>query len=182
LRVDFGVVMAQRRLSELKDTFDIVMSLVKTKKINEAAPEILKILGTALDCSWGTYWMVDASLHVLLPLTTWSSPDVQAAELEQDTKSRTLTLSEGTAGHVWRSQKPIWTLDLAKDMCLPRSLDAGSAGLTSGVWFAIKNQKTVYAVVELLGKNLVSPTEELLAGIENLGIKLGHSLEEFNSQ
>jgi hypothetical protein len=61
---------------------------------------------------------------------------------------------------------------------LPRSLDAENAGLHGGIWFPIKTDKAVYAIVELLGKNLLSPTEELLVGIESFGIDLGHLLEK----
>jgi hypothetical protein len=105
-------------------------------------------------------------------------PNFEAPALDRDTKNRTLSISEGTAGHVWRSRQPVWTLNLIKDMCLPRSLDADSSGLTGGIWFALKTEDTVYAVIELLGSLVAPPTQERILEIESFGFYLGHLLEE----
>ena len=55
-------------------------------------------------------------------------------------------------------------------MCIPRSIDATNAGLTGGVWLALKTETAVYGVIKLLGKNLSPATEEVLLHIEALGI------------
>jgi hypothetical protein len=81
------------------------------------------------------------------------------------------------AGHVWASRKPVWTTDICRDMCIPRSLDAVEAGLQGGIWFAIKTESSVYAVVELLGDNLPNANEEALLGLEGFGIRLGKLVE-----
>lgn len=138
---------------------------------------VLEALATAAGCEWATSWKVDSSRQVLRPSVTWSAPSVQPSDLERDTASRMLTLSEGTAGHVWRSREPIWTTDLVRDMCLPRSLDARKAGLAGGIWFAVKTDNAVYGVIELLGRQLETPTESLLVEIEELGIRLGAVVE-----
>lgn len=88
-----------------------------------AAPVLLEALAQAFQCQWGTFWIVDSGLSALRPIATWCSPKIKAENLEKDTKSQSLSLSEGTAGHVWRSRKPVWTVDLHKDMCIPRSID-----------------------------------------------------------
>jgi hypothetical protein len=146
--------------------------------LDQIAPQLLEELGHSLNCQWGTYWKVFPELYQLRPFATWTDSNFEAPALSRDTKNRTLSISEGTAGHVWRSRKPVWTLNLIKDMCLPRSLDADSSGLTGGIWFALKTEDTVYAVVELLGRQITPPTEELIVGIESFGIHLGHLLAE----
>ena len=78
---------------------------------------------------------------------------------------------------MWRSKKQIWTVDLIREMCIPRSLDATDAGLRGGIWFAMKTEHATYGVVELLGRDLPSPTAELLAGLEILGVRLGEAIE-----
>jgi hypothetical protein len=144
----------------------------------DASVHLLERLGQGLRCDWGTVWKVDGIQHHLSPIATWSSPSHDAPALEIDTRGRNLTLSEGNAGHVWRSQKPIWTVDLIKDMCLPRSIDAMDAGLRGGIWFAIKTERATYGIIELLGRDLPPPTAELLAGVEILGIRLGEAVED----
>ena len=86
---------------------------------------------------------------------TWKANPRDVTALEQDTIDRRLTLSEGIAGHVCRGKKPVWTLDLMNDMCLPRSLLAQRGGLQGGLWFAIKTKQAVYGVMEILGANIV---------------------------
>ena len=83
-------------------TADLVRSAVN---IDACIREVLKRLALAVGCEWGTYWKVDGA--VLRPATLWSSPSVQASELDLDTKHLTLSMNTGTAGHVWRGRKPI---------------------------------------------------------------------------
>lgn len=141
------------------------------------ALQILKELAHSLNCQWGTYWVVSTEVRGLRPFVTWSEQGLDAPDLERDTKNRTLSLSEGTPGQVWKSKMPVWTLDLNRDMCLPRSLGADKSGLTGGIWFALKTDDYVYAVIELLGCKVSPPSERLIVEIENLGLLLGHLLK-----
>jgi len=171
--------MLKKKLEGLRKILDeSVVCLRESSSSKVAAPMLLEKLGRALECEWGTFWEVDSRAHVLRPIGTWSASSLEVKKLEQDTRSRNLSLSEGNAGHVWRSRKPLWTVDLVKDMCIPRSIDADRAGLHGGVWFALKTDRAVYGVIELLGLNLAPAEEELIAGIEIFGIQLGKILEE----
>lgn len=150
-------------------------------KIEDVGSELLPLLGEALGCEWGTLWKVDSSARRLKPVATWSTPSIQTDRLAEHTIHRALSLSEGTAGHVWRGRKPIWTQDLVQDMCLPRSLDAETAGLHGGIWFAIKTDSAVYGVIELLGTQIPAATQELLVGIEAFGVRIGQLIEDQSS-
>jgi GAF domain len=171
--------IAKRRLEQLQLVFERAATLLRThREIENVGSELLALLGEALGCEWGTLWKVDSSAQRLKPVATWSAPDIQTARLAEHTINRALSLSEGTAGHVWRGRKPVWTRDLVRDMCLPRSLDAATAGLHGGIWFAIQTDSAVYGVVELLGTKIPAATQELLEGIETFGIRIGHLLED----
>jgi hypothetical protein len=139
---------------------------------------LLSTMARAVGCQWATYWKVSAEEMRLHPAVVWRDAGVAAEPLERDTHGRKLSLSEGTAGHVWRSRRPIWTTNVALDMCLPRSLDATSAGLHGGVWFALKTDEAVYGVVELLGPRLDAASAETLAAVEQLGVSLGRLIEK----
>jgi len=166
------------RIKDLSKSFGKVSHLFRSNSsFNQVSQKTLEELGRALHCQWGTYWSVSAELQQLRPFVTWTEQGLNAPDLNRNTKNRTLSLSEGTAGHVWRSKKPVWTLDLIQDMCLPRSLDATKSGLTGGIWFAVRTEDTVYAVIELLGHNVIPPSQELILGIESFGIHLGHLLK-----
>ena len=170
--------MLKRSLNSIQIAFAEADRLLQSQKLDhDTAINVLKICGTALQCQWGTFWLVDPSVMLLNPIATWSN-QLGTLKLEQDTQAKSLSLSEGNAGHVWRSKKPIWTVDLIKDMCIPRSLDAETAGLHGGIWFALKTERAVYGVIELLGVDLPEADDELLAGIEILGIHFGKIIEQ----
>jgi hypothetical protein len=98
---------------------------------------VLAQVAELFQCQWATLWLVHPERAALFPELVWNLEPSKVWHLEENTRVRTLSLSEGTAGHVWRSRKPVWTNDLVRDMCLPRSLDAKDAGLHGGIWFAI---------------------------------------------
>ncbi|MDR6536327.1 hypothetical protein [Variovorax soli] len=132
----------------------------------------LQRLAAALDCDWATYWKVDAVTMTLRAAVVWSKPGLQTASLQSNTVARRLSLSEGTAGHVWRSRRSIWTTDLVRDMCLPRSLDARAAGMQGGIWIAVQTDAEVLGVVEMLGTKIPPPSRALLAAADCLGLEL----------
>lgn len=167
------------KFKKLENEVTIILGSTQTKLTLSLT--LLETIGRSLPCEWGTFWSVDSAHHELVPTITWTASDVIAPKLEIHTKDRRLSLSEGNAGHVWRTRKPIWTTDILKDMCLPRSIDAQEAGLKGGVWFALKTDTVVYGVIEMLGKHLALPTEELLLHIESLGIQIGRKLDTQNS-
>ncbi|MGZ3672087.1 MAG: GAF domain-containing protein, partial [Bdellovibrionota bacterium] len=115
--------------------------------------------------------------HLLYPAATWQSTKAQAAGVEK-ASDQPRSMGEGSPGLVWRSQKPIWTTDLVREMCVPRSHNAQNAGLSAGVWFALKTDQTIFGVLEFLGNNFPEKTPELMSAVENLGILIGRQLAE----
>jgi hypothetical protein len=166
-------------IKKIEDVEKVLEAVIHSSETNSHLGHIetssLGILGTTFNCSWGTYWRVDG--YRLVPSTIWRASGVDAAKLYADTTQRSLSLSEGTAGHAWRSRKPVWSIDLGADMCLPRSLDAEEIGLHGGIWFAVQTDSRIYGIVELLGRNLPLASKELLLVVERLGYKIGFIIE-----
>lgn len=140
-------------------------------------PAVLARIAELFDCQWATLWLVHPDRPLLHPDLVWSLEPSKVWHLTENTALRTLSLSEGTAGHVWRSRKPVWTTNLARDMCLPRSLSAEEAGLRGGIWFAVQTETVVHGVIELLGIDLPSATPEVLREIEHFGHAIGRIME-----
>ncbi|MBI4377362.1 MAG: hypothetical protein HY549_13060 [Elusimicrobia bacterium] len=131
--------MEKRLLLQIESAFaKAAKALEPSKKLRSTAHALLESLGDAMHCKWGTFWLVDSRLGRLVPIAIWDAVTPPARQLDRHTEDRMLSISERTAGHVWRTGKPVWTTDLVRDMCLPCSLDAKTAGLTGGIWFALK--------------------------------------------
>lgn len=141
--------------------------------LEKAAPDLITFLCRWFDCQWGTYWHVDSQKLLLTPKFCWNSESLRAEKLRKDTDSKSLTLSEGTAGHVWRTGKPVCTDNIVRDMCLPRSLDATEVGLRGGIWFPIRTTKRTLGVVELLGRHYWACDLRFIGELELLGLVLG---------
>jgi hypothetical protein len=146
-------------------------------RFNGADVRTLAMISEAFHCQWATYWNVNTSDSCLEPVAVWCQSQLASEALGRHTHERRLSLNEGTAGHVWRSGKPVWSTNIVFDMCLPRSLDAKAAGFNSGVWFALKSDTTVYGIVELLGHGLEEAAEEALLAVEQFGMSLGKLIE-----
>lgn len=164
-------MMTPGKLDELEAA--IAGCEIRTMSARELMQEVLPRLATAVGCTWATYWQVSLQPCALLPEVTWKRDPQLGSDLERHTLGRRLSMSEGTAGHVWRSRKPIWTRDLVNDMCLPRSLEAKANGMQGGIWFAVKSDTVVYGVVEMLGPDVIPSNDSLLLTIERLGMVLG---------
>lgn len=164
-------VLSRRLLTLVADRLE--RSPVPLRFDRSTLAEIAEIFS----CQWATLWLIHPEEPRLHPDLVWNLDATQVWNLEQSTRVRTLTLSEGTAGHVWRSRKPVWSANLIADMCLPRSLKAEEAGLKGGVWIPIKTDSAVYGVIELLGIDIPLPSEELMVSIEQFGISIGLLME-----
>jgi len=140
-------------------------------------PAVLSQIAELFECQWATLWLVHPDRPLLHPDLVWNLEPSKVWHLTENTTLRTLSLSEGTAGHVWRSRKPIWTTNLARDMCLPRSLNAEEAGLRGGIWFAIQTESVVYGVIELLGIDIPPATPHMLQAVEDFGKAIGSAME-----
>jgi hypothetical protein len=152
--------------------------LRSSKDIESAAPSLLEVLAKWFDCQWAAYWMVNSDLRVLRAIATWTENPLPLKRLVRDTETRALSLSEGTAGQVWRSGQPFCTSDLIRDMCLPRSLDAEAAGLCGGIWFPIRAKQTTHGVIELLGRHSWTDDQPFLDQLMTLGELIGERLPD----
>jgi hypothetical protein len=69
----------------------------------------------------------------------------------------------------------VWSASFVLDTAVPSAIEAGPLG---GVWFAVKTDSTMYAVIELLGRALEPNPPNNMVLIEQLGYRLGYGLEE----
>lgn len=169
-----GDAMIRLRVPELGDAVKhAVEKLRAARHMEEVAPAILELLANAAGSERASYWTVDPlQLRVI---ATWSAHGPDKSMRERHARPRTGSLGSGSAGHVWRTRKPLWSASLMLDASLRPAV---GTGLRGGVWFAVKSDTTVYGVVELLGPALEPKTPDNLFMLERLGVRLGQVLEQ----
>ena len=169
--------MPQKAAVTLQRTFARAMERIdENLSLAGIGPDLLEILARPFGCRWATHWKVDETKMQLYPASIWQDKSVLTELLHRDTVRRQLS-SEGLAGHVWRSKKPVWTTNIIQDICLTRSFEADGVDLHGGIWFALKTDTAVYGVIEMLGQKLEPVNEQVLLLIEQIGISLGFLIE-----
>jgi GAF domain-containing protein len=175
--------MIGERLARLAAATDSVIALLRGgQQMEQVARAVLEQLANAVRCEWGAYWTLDPASRRLQSVASWSALGPAAERFEQDARVRTLASSQGSAGQVWRSRRPIWTTHLSSEMGWPRYLGAAEVGLQGGVWFAVKTDTAIYGVVELLARALPYKSTETLAVVERTGFRIGYVLEDLRRE
>jgi hypothetical protein len=170
--------MIRQRFSEMDIAVVCSIEIMcAAKQLLEVPQVVVKFLGQAACSRRALYWTVDpvaarprvaasgGALSTLTPSSDW------------DICYRTASLREGTVERVWRSGKPLWPASFVLDTAVPSAFEAGELG---AVWFAIKTDSAVYAVIEFVGLALESNPPENLGFLEQLGYRLGYALEELS--
>ena len=81
--------MAKQRLERLQKVFDEAVDIMgRSEPLTDIAPKLLVLMGVALGCEWGIFWVVDPLLQRLRPVSTWHAPTVRAPQLEEGTHRR----------------------------------------------------------------------------------------------
>src|SRR3989338_5600727 len=151
--------------------------LLSAEGFDSALPKLLELLGKDLNCRWAAYWKVDSKVGVLKLASLWNSESLNSEPLLEDSRKRRFSSGEGMVGKVWRLRKPIWSTDLVRDMSLPRSIKANSAGLVAGIWFSIITDQTTFGVIELLTDGALPPDDELDRILDSFGKEIGEYIE-----
>ncbi|MCC6277231.1 MAG: hypothetical protein IT289_04870 [Oligoflexia bacterium] len=154
-------------LREIRDLF------LKEKNQEQTKSTMLELLGKKFICDWVVYWQVNEKARALRFEGVWMTPSFKADELESDVRKRIITQGDGMPGRVWRLGQPMKSLDIIRDMMLPRSLDASSSGIKEGIWFPVFKNETVSGIIEMLRSKSAPNGPHLLVFLEDLGRELG---------
>jgi hypothetical protein len=168
--------MIWQRFSELSIAAVRCIEVTRVvRQLAEIPQAVLKLLGPAAASERAVYWTVDPVVSRPRASANWGAPSTQAPTSDWDIRYRTVSLSQSNVGRVWRSGMPLWSASFVLDTAVPSAFEAGPLG---AVWFAVKTDSTVYAVIELLGRALEPNPPDNLVLIEQLGYRLGYALEE----
>jgi len=139
--------------------------------------ELLAHLGSALQWDWVALWKLN--VNVLQVSAAWVSPAVHASELEAFTRRWFPESGEGMVGQAWRQKRSLLSVNLVRDMVLPRSLLTTTPGFVTGMWIPIIKFGAVYGVLEFLGTNTASTAHEQISHIETLAAEIAPYVPKF---
>lgn len=144
-------------------------------------PDVLQLLGEALDWQFGALWRVDYDNLQIVNVATWTRPGWKFPQFADITRRRAFHVGQGLPGYVWQEKQAQWVPRLVKSDNFPRLPIAIEEGLASGVGFPVRIGKQVLGMVEMY-RTEPSPQEaEMLDFFRLVGGQLGLFLERIRA-
>lgn len=159
--------------TQLTKIFFELQQTLKDKDSTDFIESSLEFLVQKLGGIWGTYWYLDTEAKVLKFEKCWHPPLFNVATFDIDIEKQIFVQGQGIPGTVWRTQKPVWSRDISKDMMLPRSLRAMNAGFEVGMWIPVSHKNKFMGVVEILGRNDQIRSDILIDFLQSVGDEIG---------
>ena len=146
--------------------------LAESTSLEQAAPEILKVLCEILGWEMGILWLVDHSDKVLRFHQMWHAPALNASPFKEASRSNAVRFGFGLPGRVWASGEPL-AVDMAEDPDLPCAPAAKIAGLRGASAFPIGFGNEVLGVLELFSRTARPVDPEIASLMGALGSQIG---------
>jgi PAS domain S-box-containing protein len=151
--------------------------LAEAATVEEAIPEILRIVCRCLDWDLGALWRIDKQAGVLRCARLWRKPSVEVPEFEAVTWQTTFQLGSGLPGSVWASHVPACVPDVVNDPTFLRAPIAAREGLHAAFAFPILLGSEVLGVIDFLSREVRQPDQDLLDMMAAIGSQIGQFLD-----
>lgn len=161
---------------------EVVKILENCKSINEAAPQLLKIICNTLNWDLGEIWIVDKTKNILRCIDTWHNKEADVALFIKATLEMVINPGIGLPGRVWQVKEPLWILDVTKDPEFSRAIYAEKAGLHTSYVLPILHQDKVEGVMEFFSCQIRPLNNDLLKLIGAIGTQIGTFIQQKHSE
>jgi PAS domain S-box-containing protein len=171
--------VTRRRNNErrLAVQFATTRILTEVDSLNEAASQILSIVGQHLDWDFGGFWKLERGTQKLRCTTTWQAPSHDVSEFAELSRNTTFGPGEGLPGLVWATRQANWINDLALEKRCPQCAAAGEGGPRTGLAVPIMVRGECLGVLEMFSREPRPPDSQLLEMMTNLGSLVGQFIE-----
>ena len=162
--------------------YDVSRVLASTERLEDAAPQLLRVVCEGLDWDVGQFWVVDQTLDALCFLAAWRGPAVDERAAAGLRQTGEFARGVGLPGKVWESCQPAWIVDLGGDATYPRRREAAEAGVRSAFAFPVKTGSAVRGVIEFMSRQQREPDDDLLRAVVALGHQVGQFMERRSTE
>jgi PAS domain S-box-containing protein len=147
--------------------------LAQALDFQEAAPQLLREIGSALEWQVGSVWGVDEATGVLRSVFIWSNPAIPTPNFEAATRTIAFAKGEGLPGRVWQAGAPMWSADVLQEQNFTRAPAAAQDDLHGAICFPILLAGEVKGVIEFFSNRAYAPDQELLRTVSTVGRQIG---------
>jgi len=162
----------------------ITRILARSHSLEEAGPEIVRMLLEGLEADVGALWVVEPHQRQSLRPGCLATRTPSAPLLAFTEENRPLSFAPGASlpGRVWLERHAIWTTDLSRDTGFERRNLAACAGLQSAAAFPIQNADGFFGVLEFLTLRRLEADLVLLNMMNAIGTEIGQFIRRRNAE
>lgn len=171
--------ISTRRTAEASVALQFAVSRVLTQfsSLPQAAPNVLRVVGEALECSLGALWIVAPDAEALRCAAVWRASATGGTEFERESQTLTLRRGEDLPGRVWQTGDPLWLFDVMHESDFPRLWSAAREGLQSALAFPVRGEQGILGVIEFFTRTVREPDAALLQATAVVGNQVGQFIE-----
>jgi PAS domain S-box-containing protein len=150
---------AERRLAA---EHAVTRLLAQAPSLDEAGPEMLRVLLEGLDADCGAFWVPDPNRQILAQsalLARSTSPELEL--FLESSRHREVSRGAGLPGRVWQEGRAVWVPELQQDKA-PGAESAIAAGLRSALALPLESHGTFFGVLELFSVRHLEPDPGLV--------------------
>ena len=165
--------------------FSLTKLFADSRSMEEAIPDILKVIGEFLHWDLSFYWEMNEAEAGLQCKYGWRSDFIQGKnfqEFERQTHEIIFPDGVGLPGRIWETQAPAWIPDVTQDSNFPRAPYAAKIGLHSGFGFPVIASQQVIGVIEVFTRKICRLDENPANLLISLGSQIGQFAERKNAE
>ena len=161
----------------LKITQSALHALAGVKRVDDALPHLLQVLGEQLHWQAGEFWLVDEGGEALHRAGIWIAPSMDESLAQRAQPLRRFDHGEGLPGRVWQHGRPLWVRDVREDPQTVRTELARDFGFVSALAIPVRSEQAVLGVMALYTTRVVEPDQPLLTLLDAIGEQFGAFIE-----
>jgi PAS domain S-box-containing protein len=167
---------AERRL---RTQYEVTRLLVESSSLQEAAPNILKVICETTGWEAGALWRVENEKNQVSCVDLWRQPSIQAPDFESATRKMKFAPGDSLPGDTWQRGQPVWIPDLKQgtSFSFPRAPIAVREGFHAALAVPIRFGEQVIGIFEFFSGEIRQPDPDLLKMLETIGSQLGLFME-----
>jgi PAS domain S-box-containing protein len=167
----------QRVERRLEAQYAVSRVLARSATLDDAAPEVLEIIGEGLGWDFAGLWLTRSDPHSLRCVEVWKAPGARIPLFERMTRETTLASGVGLPGRVLADGAPAWIRDIVTDPNFPRGTVAQREGLHTGLAFPVLAGDEVLGAIEVFSRETLEVDEEVMEPLSAVGLQLGGFLQ-----
>ncbi|NJP08999.1 MAG: response regulator [Leptolyngbyaceae cyanobacterium RU_5_1] len=174
----------KRRRTEqrLSVQYATTRALADSMTLDEATPNLLEAICTALRWDWGELWALNPNTEAIELVHSWHDPAQDFTHFAATTRKMTFAPEIGVVGQVWSTGEAVWIKDFSQESSFRRAEAAAEAGLHTAIACPIVCNEQTTGVMAFFSHQTHKPDRKLLEMMNTIGKQIGQFIQRKHAE